>query len=134
VKAFFDALVPSEAERLVASGGEEDLRRALELEPGNTAAAVALARALVAGARVLVLDDPMSAVDTETERLLVENLRPAVAGRTVLVATQRLSTIGVADRAVVLQDGRIVEHGRPHELLRRGGPFTALFGDETLAA
>ena len=54
---------------------------------------VALARALLAGARVLVLDDPMSAVDTQTERLLVENLRPAVAGRTVLVATQRLSTI-----------------------------------------
>ena len=66
---------------------------------------VALARALLAGARVLVLDDPMSAVDTETERLLVENLRPAVAGRTVLVATQRLSTVGVADRAVVLDDG-----------------------------
>jgi putative thioredoxin len=48
VKAFFDALVPSEAERLVAAGGEDDLRRALELEPANTAAAVALARALVA--------------------------------------------------------------------------------------
>jgi ABC-type multidrug transport system fused ATPase/permease subunit len=95
---------------------------------------VALARALLAGARVLVLDDPMSAVDTETERLLVENLRPAVAGRTVLVATQRLSTIGVADRAVVLQDGRVVEQGRPQELLRRGGVFTALFGDEAVAA
>jgi ABC-type multidrug transport system fused ATPase/permease subunit len=88
---------------------------------------VALARALLAGARVLVLDDPMSAVDTETERLLVENLRPAVSGRTVLVATQRLSTIGVADRAVVLQDGRIVERGRPAELLTAGGHFTALF-------
>lgn len=95
---------------------------------------VALARALLAGARVLVLDDPMSAVDTETERLLVENLRPAVAGRTVLVATQRLSTIGVADRALVLQDGRIVEEGRPRELLRSDGPFSALFGDEALAA
>ncbi len=95
---------------------------------------VALARALVAGARVLVLDDPMSAVDTETERLLVENLRPAVAGRTVLVATQRLSTIGVADRAVVLEDGRIVEQGRPQELLLRGGTFAALFGDEAVAA
>jgi ABC-type multidrug transport system fused ATPase/permease subunit len=95
---------------------------------------VALARALLAGARVLVLDDPMSAVDTETERLLVENLRPAVAGRTVLVATQRLSTIGVADRAVVLDGGVVVEQGRPHELLRRGGLFTALFGDESVAA
>ena len=66
---------------------------------------VALARALVAGARVIVLDDPLSAVDTETERELVENLRPAVAGRTVLVAAQRLSTVEVADRAVVLVDG-----------------------------
>jgi ATP-binding cassette, subfamily B, bacterial len=95
---------------------------------------VALARALLAGARVLVLDDPMSAVDTQTERLLVENLRPAVAGRTVLVATQRLSTIGVADRAVVIEDGRIVEQGRPTELLAAGGLFTALFGDESAAA
>jgi ABC-type multidrug transport system fused ATPase/permease subunit len=95
---------------------------------------VALARALLAGARVLVLDDPMSAVDTQTERLLVENLRPAVAGRTVLVATQRLSTIGVADRAVVLEGGRIVEEGRPAALLAAGGLFTALFGDETVAA
>jgi ATP-binding cassette, subfamily B, bacterial len=95
---------------------------------------VALARALLAGARVLVLDDPMSAVDTQTEQLLVHNLRPAVAGRTVLVATQRLSTIGVADRAVVLQDGVIVEDGRPGELIAAGGPFAALFGDEAVAA
>jgi ABC-type multidrug transport system fused ATPase/permease subunit len=95
---------------------------------------VALARALLAGARVLVLDDPMSAVDTETERLLVENLRPAVAGRTVLVATQRLSTIAVADRAVVLEDGRVAEEGTPQELLAAGGLFSALFGDESLAA
>ena len=83
---------------------------------------------------MIVLDDPMSAVDTETERLLVDNLRPAVAGRTVLIAGQRLSTVLVADRAVVLADGRIVEDGGPHDLLRRGGAFTALFGDEALAA
>jgi len=78
---------------------------------------VALARALLAGARVLVLDDPMSAVDTETERLLVENLRPAVAGRTVLIATQRLSTIGVADRAIVLDRGQVLLQGTPKALL-----------------
>jgi ABC-type multidrug transport system fused ATPase/permease subunit len=95
---------------------------------------VALARALLAGARVLVLDDPMSAVDTETERALVEALRPAVAGRTVLLASQRLSTILAADRAVVLGDGRVVESGRPEDLLARGGAFTALFGDEAVAA
>jgi ABC-type multidrug transport system fused ATPase/permease subunit len=95
---------------------------------------VALARALVAGARVVVLDDPMSAVDTQTERHLVENLRPALAGRTVLIATQRLSTVEVADRAVVLDDGVIVEQGRPHDLLARGGAFWMLFGEEVGAA
>ena len=61
-------------------------------------------------------------------------LRPAVAGRTVLVATQRLSTVQVADRAVVLEDGRIVEDGAPPDLLERGGAFARLFGDEVLAA
>src|SRR5262249_23754960 len=78
---------------------------------------VALARALVTGARVVVLDDPLSAVDMSTERRLVARLRPALSGRTVLVATQRLSTVEIADRAVVLVDGRIVESGRPEDLL-----------------
>jgi ABC-type multidrug transport system fused ATPase/permease subunit len=95
---------------------------------------VALARALIADARVLVLDDPMSAVDTETERHLVESLRPAVRGKTVLISGQRLSTVVVADRAVVIRDGRIVEEGVPEELLGAGGEFTQLFGEEALAA
>jgi ABC-type multidrug transport system fused ATPase/permease subunit len=95
---------------------------------------VALARALVSGARVVVLDDPLSAVDTLTERRLVRRLRPALAGRTVLVATQRLSTVELADRAVVLIDGRIVESGAPRDLLRAGGVFAELFGDEVVAA
>jgi ABC-type multidrug transport system fused ATPase/permease subunit len=95
---------------------------------------VALARALIAGAGVVVLDDPMSAVDTQTERHLVDNLRPALEGRTVLIATQRFSTVEVADRAVVLDDGLILEDGDPHELLLRDGPFSLLFGEEVLAA
>jgi len=95
---------------------------------------VALARALVAGARVVVLDDPMSAVDTQTERHLVENLRPALAGRTVLIATQRLSTVEVADRAIVIDDGVVVEAGSPTELLELGNVFFRLFGEEIRAA
>jgi ABC-type multidrug transport system fused ATPase/permease subunit len=95
---------------------------------------VALARALVTGARVVVLDDPLSAVDTLTERRLVKRLRPALAGKTVLIATQRLSTVELADRAVVLRDGQIVESGRPAELVRAGGMFAELFGDEVIAA
>jgi ABC-type multidrug transport system fused ATPase/permease subunit len=95
---------------------------------------VALARALVTRARVLVLDDPLSAVDMSIERQIASRLRRALHGRTVLVATQRLSTIETADRAVVLLDGRIVESGPPARLLGAGGPFAALFGDEVLAA
>jgi ABC-type multidrug transport system fused ATPase/permease subunit len=95
---------------------------------------VALARALIAGARTIVLDDPMSAVDTQTERHLIANLRPALTGRTVLIATQRLSTVLIADRAVVIEDGVIVEQGKPLELLEAGRAFTSLFGEEVLAA
>jgi ABC-type multidrug transport system fused ATPase/permease subunit len=95
---------------------------------------VALARALIANARVIVLDDPMSAVDTETERHLVEHLRPALSGRTVLISGQRLSTVLVADRAVVIEHGRVVEDGRPEALLQARGAFARLFGDEALAA
>ncbi|HET6849933.1 MAG TPA: ABC transporter ATP-binding protein [Gaiellales bacterium] len=95
---------------------------------------VALARALLSGSGAIVLDDPLSAVDTETERTLVETVRPALLGRTVLVATQRLSTVSIADRAVVLRDGCVAEEGSPAELAAAGGDFTALFGDETIAA
>ena len=95
---------------------------------------VALARALLTSARVVVLDDPLSAVDTSTERLLLSRLRPALEGRTVLVATQRYSTVRLADRAVVLEDGRIAQEGTPASLLVQPGPFAELFGDESVAA
>jgi ABC-type multidrug transport system fused ATPase/permease subunit len=52
----------------------------------------------------------------------------------VLIATQRLSTVEVADRAVVLDDGVVVESGTPEELLARGGLFTRLFGEEVSTA
>ena len=95
---------------------------------------VALARALISSARVLVLDDPLSAVDTETEERIVRALRPALAGRTVLLSSQRLSTVSLADRAVVLEDGVIVEDAPPRQLLRAGGTFERLFGDEIRVA
>jgi ABC-type multidrug transport system fused ATPase/permease subunit len=91
---------------------------------------VALARALIAGARVIVLDDPLSAVDTHTEHDLVGRLRPALEGRTVIVAAQRLSTLALADRAAVLLDGSVAEAGLPADLLERRAVFAGLFGDE----
>jgi ATP-binding cassette subfamily B protein len=93
---------------------------------------VALARALIAGTRVIVMDDPLSAVDTHTEHELVDRLRPVLEGRTVLLATQRLSTLELADRAAVIRDGRIAEDGLPGELLDDEGHFAALFGEELI--
>ena len=57
--------------------------------------------------------------------------RDALAGRTVLLATQRLSTLALAERVAVLDEGRVAEIGEPAELLERGEAFTALFGEET---
>jgi ABC-type multidrug transport system fused ATPase/permease subunit len=93
---------------------------------------VALARALISETRVLVLDDPLSAVDTRTEASVLAHLREAAVGRTVLVAAQRLSTVEAADRVVVLVDGRIVEEGTTGSLAGKGGAFDALFGDEAV--
>jgi ATP-binding cassette subfamily B protein len=93
---------------------------------------VALARALISTARVLVLDDPLSAVDTRTEATVLAHLRTAAVGRTVLLAAQRLSTVEAADRVVVLVDGQIAEEGTPASLAGRGGAFDALFGDEAV--
>jgi ABC-type multidrug transport system fused ATPase/permease subunit len=93
---------------------------------------VALARALISNARVLVLDDPLSAVDTTTEAGVLGHLRTAAVGRTVVLAAQRLSTVEAADRLVVLVDGRIAEQGTAAQLAGSGGAFDALFGDEAI--
>ena len=98
---------------------------------GGQGQRVALARALLSGAPVLVLDDPLSAVDTETELRIVDRLQEALEGRTVLLATQRLSTLALAQRVAVLEDGRIAESGSPAELLEREAAFASLFGEET---
>jgi ATP-binding cassette subfamily B protein len=78
---------------------------------------IAIARALVADPRVLILDDATSAVDASTEQNIKLALDEAMAGRTTFVIAHRLSTISLADEIVVLDHGRIVAHGDHHELL-----------------
>jgi ATP-binding cassette subfamily B protein len=80
-----------------------------------------IARALARDPRVLVLDDALSAVDTETESALVRNLRSAGRGRTVVLSAHRLSTVRHADRIVVLVGGRVEAIGTHDELLARPG-------------
>jgi ATP-binding cassette subfamily B multidrug efflux pump len=80
-----------------------------------------IARALVADAPVLVVDDALSAVDTRTEARILDGLRRARAGRTAIVVAHRLSTVRDADRILVLDGGRVVESGTHDELAAAGG-------------
>jgi ATP-binding cassette subfamily B protein len=90
---------------------------------------VALARALLADPRILVLDEATSAVDIGTERKIEHALRLLLSGRTAFIIAHRLSTIRNAELIVVLEHGRIVEQGSHDELLRRRGLYTSLYGD-----
>jgi ATP-binding cassette subfamily B protein len=78
---------------------------------------IAIARALLADPRILVLDDATSAVDATTEHHIQAAMRAVMAGRTTFVIAHRLSTIALADEIVVLEDGRLVAHGSHEELL-----------------
>jgi ABC-type multidrug transport system fused ATPase/permease subunit len=80
---------------------------------------IAIARALLADPRILILDDATSSVDASTEQAIKAALREVMAGRTTFVIAHRLSTIALADEIVVLEAGRIVAHGTHAELLHR---------------
>lgn len=88
---------------------------------------LAIARAVLRDAPVLVLDDALSAVDTETERRILEAMRARIGRRTTIVVAHRLSTLEVADRIVVLERGRVVDVGTPRELRGRAGLYRRLW-------
>ena len=88
---------------------------------------VAIARAILADPRVLVLDEATSSLDSESESLIQDGLRTLRRGRTTFVIAHRLSTIQSADQILVLDDGRIVERGRHHELLAVNGLYRRLY-------
>jgi ATP-binding cassette subfamily B multidrug efflux pump len=88
---------------------------------------VAIARALLMNPRILILDDSLSSVDTQTEKLIQEALDKLMEGRTTFVIAHRLSTVRRADLILVMDKGRIVETGRHDELLFRGGLYREIY-------
>lgn len=95
---------------------------------------LAIARAILRDAPILILDEAVSNLDAENERALHAAMTEVRRNRTVLVVAHRLSTIRSADRIVVLDAGRIVEHGRHDDLLARGGTYARLIATPEVIA
>jgi ABC-type multidrug transport system fused ATPase/permease subunit len=88
---------------------------------------LAIARAVLRNAPILILDEATGALDTATERAVQSALDELMKGRTTLCIAHRLSTILHADVIVVLEQGRIVEQGTHDELVKRGGVYQKLY-------
>jgi len=93
---------------------------------------LAIARALLKNAPILILDEATSSLDAESERLVQEALETLMATRTTIVIAHRLSTIRKADRIVVLVDGGVAEEGTHEELLRMSGEYSRLYAIQAL--
>src|SRR5690606_1500036 len=94
---------------------------------------LALARAVAARPKVIVMDDPLSALDVNTEEKVQAELKRVLAGTTALVVAHRPSTVALADRVALLQDGRVVEVGTHSELMARSADYRSVlssFEDE----
>ncbi|MGB9432556.1 MAG: ABC transporter ATP-binding protein, partial [Candidatus Acidiferrum sp.] len=92
----------------------------------------AIARAVIRDPRILILDDSLSAVDTQTEEKILGRLRGVMRGRTTILIAHRTSTVRDADQIVVVKDGAIIESGTHEELLARGGYYADLYQKQLL--
>jgi ABC-type multidrug transport system fused ATPase/permease subunit len=91
---------------------------------------LAIARAILRDAPILILDEPTASLDVESESQVTRALDRLITGRTVLLVSHRLATLGNVDEIIVLKDGKIVERGTFQELQRLGGVFTGLLDEQ----
>jgi ATP-binding cassette subfamily B protein len=119
IEAFPDQYATMVGERgLTLSGGQKQR--------------TAIARAIIRNPRILILDDALSSVDTQTEDKILNHLREIMRGRTTIFISHRVSTVRNADRIAVLHGGRIVELGTHDELIARDGYYTDLYNKQLL--
>ncbi|MDD4222958.1 MAG: ABC transporter ATP-binding protein [Candidatus Cloacimonetes bacterium] len=95
---------------------------------------VAIARALLTNPEILILDDALSAVDTKTERFILEKLIETRKGKTTIIIAHRISSIQHADRIIVLGEGKITESGSHDELVAKGGLYSDLYEKQRIRA
>ena len=92
---------------------------------------IALARAILRGSPIVILDEPTSAIDSLTEQLIQANLKKMLAGKTAIIIAHRLSTIKDADKIVVLDGGRKVDEGTHHQLISKVGLYAKMVALQT---
>ena len=93
---------------------------------------IAISRALLVNPRILILDDALSSVDTDTEERILQGLSGEFSNRTVLLISHRISTVKMADQILVLEKGEIVERGTHDDLLKTEGHYAALYERQLL--
>ena len=90
-----------------------------EMLSGGQRQAITLSRTLINNANILLLDEPTSSMDTQTEKFVLENLRPWFKDKTVLLATHRGQLLDLADRVIVIDSGKIVADNSKEEILKK---------------
>lgn len=95
---------------------------------------ISIARAIIKKPKILIFDDCLSAVDTQTEEIILNNLKQIMSGRTSIIISHRVSTIKQADQIIVLDEGKVVESGTHQTLLEKDGTYARLHRKQLLEA